>query len=197
MMNNNVKKKVGQNNSEDNFKQIAARIRELREVWELSVEELAAETGVDVNTYNAYENDGVNIPISVLYHLSHKFNVDLEEILTGLSPRLDDMCVVKKGRGLSVDRYPGYSFQSLAPKFTHKIMEPLLVTVEPSDKPLKLVTHSGQEFNMVLQGEIEIVFDKKQITLKEGDSIYFNPMIPHGQKALGGKTARFLTVIAE
>ncbi len=180
----------------EEIKQIGNRIRELREIYEISIEEMAKEVDVDVKTYENYENEGVNIPISVLYHISHKFNVDLTEILTGSTARLEDYCVVRKDNGASVDRYAGYSFASLASKFAHKMMEPLLVTVEPSESCPALVTHKGQEFNMVLEGEIEVTFSKKRISLKEGDCIYFNPLIPHGQRAIG-KTAKFLTVIAE
>ena len=79
----------------------------------------------------------------------------------------------------------------------HKIMQPLLVTLDPSDEPASLVSHSGQEFNLVLEGSVAIIFDDKEIILNEGDTIYFNPTHPHGQKCIGNKKARFLTVIAE
>ncbi len=181
----------------DEIKQIASRIKELREISGCTVETLAAELDVDPQTYISYETDGVNIPISVLYHISQKFKVDLTEILTGQTPRLDDLCVVKSGRGARIDRYPGYTFQSLAYKFSHKIMEPLLVTVDPDHDTPTLVTHAGQEFNFVLEGSIELLFDEKRVVLGVGDSVYFNPAHPHGQRAFGDKPARFLTVIAE
>ena len=76
-------------------------------------------------------------------------------------------------------------------------MQPLLVTLEPSDEPAKLVTHSGQEFNLVLKGTVAVVFEDREIILNEGDSIYFNPTYPHGQRCAGDTKARFLTMIAE
>ena len=76
-------------------------------------------------------------------------------------------------------------------------MQPLLVTLDPSDEPAKLVTHAGQEFNLVLSGAVAVIFDDHEIILNEGDSIYFNPTHPHGQKCVGDTKARFLTVIAE
>ena len=76
-------------------------------------------------------------------------------------------------------------------------MQPLLVTLEPSDDPAKLVSHSGQEFNYVIEGSIAVVFDDREIILNEGDSIYFNPTYLHGQRCVGDKKARFLTMIAE
>lgn len=182
--------------SED-LKLIAARIRELREVFGLTEEEVASDLGCSVAQYRSYENEGENIPISVLYHLASRYHVDLTEILTGRSPKLDTFSVVPRGQGIVVDRYPGYRFQSLAHRFIHKVMEPLLVTVEPSEKEPALVTHGGQEFNLVLEGSIFFLFEEKKILMNAGDSVYFNPMHPHGQMAAGGKKALFLTVITE
>lgn len=179
-----------------NMHDVGARMREARDACGFTAEEIAAGLGIPVETYTVYEDSGADIPISVLYHVAGLCKVDLNEILTGVGSHIDTLSVVKRGEGLSVDRYTGYSFENLAYTFRRKLMEPLLVTVEPKDGDPVPVTHDGQEFNMVLEGEIELLFDKKRIPLKAGDCVYFDPKHPHGQKAVGGR-ARFLTVIAE
>jgi len=175
--------------------EMAARIRELREISGFSQEQMAKELGVTPALYQSYEDSGCDIPISTLYHIANLFGVSMAEILTGRAPRIDTYCVVPAGKGEKVDRYPGYNFQGLAYKFIHKTMEPMVVTVDPSDKDPELVQHSGQELNYVLDGSIEVLFDDKRLALEAGDSIYFDPTHPHGQKARKGKQAKFLTVI--
>ena len=182
---------------DEQYQMISERIRELREIFDLSEEDMAKETGVDVATYMEYENSGKNIPISVLYHISQKFNVDLSEILTGEPARISTMQVCRRGKGQTIDRFPGYMFESLAPRFKGKIIEPLLVTLIPGQPDAPLVTHEGQEFNLVLEGEIVITYDDKEHVLCAGDAVYFDPTHPHGQKAIGKDKARFLTVITE
>jgi len=59
------------------------------------------------------------------------------------------------------------------------------------------VSHPGQEFNFVVEGAVLVLLDGEEILLEAGDCIYFNPELPHGQKAAGGRAAKFLTVIAE
>lgn len=177
--------------------EIAARIRELREVCGYTQEEMATDLGIDVRVYREYEVDGADIPISVIYEIANKCGVDFTEIITGIGAKLDTYHIVKRGGGKNVSRYPGYYFEDLAFRYSHKIMQPLLVTLDPSDEPAALVTHAGQEFNLVLEGTIAVVFDNKELILKAGDSIYFNPTHPHGQKCVGDVKARFLTVIAE
>ena len=60
--------------------------------------------------------------------------------------------MVRWGEGREVDRYPGYHFEDLAWRYTGKIMQPLLVILDPCDEPAELVCHDGQEFNYVLEG---------------------------------------------
>ncbi|MDP4094305.1 MAG: XRE family transcriptional regulator [Bacillota bacterium] len=180
----------------ETIRQIAERIREMRDISALSGKEVAAKLGIPLETYNDYENGVTDIPVSMLYELAKVFEVDFTELLTGLSPRLHNYCLVKKGEGVEVERYKGYKFQSLAYNFVNKKVEPLLVTVEPEEnKKMSLVAHPGQEFNYVLEGKIKVILAGHEVEISEGDSIYFDPTIPHGQIAVDGKQAKFLTVI--
>ncbi|MDL2253769.1 cupin domain-containing protein [Ruminococcaceae bacterium OttesenSCG-928-I18] len=181
----------------EEIREIAARIRELREISDYSVESMAQELGIDAELYKSYEASGGNIPISTLYHIANLFGVSMAEILTGNAPHIDTFCVVPAGKGEKVDRYPGYNFQGLAYKFRNKIMEPMVVTVDPTEGDPELVQHRGQELNFVLEGRIEVIYDDKRLLLAPGDSIYFDPTHAHGQKAMDGKPAKFLTVITE
>lgn len=177
--------------------EIGARLRELREASDYTVEQLASELNIAPEIYSAYEVDGKDIPISVIYEISNKFGVDFTEIVTGTPARLDTYHIVKRGDGRQVNRNPEYHFEDLAYRYADKVMQPLLVTLEPTDTPAKLITHSGQEFNMVLEGTVVVCIGDKEFFLTAGDSIYFNPTIPHGQRCGGPEKARFITVIAE
>jgi Uncharacterized conserved protein, contains double-stranded beta-helix domain len=179
------------------FQEIAARIRELREVSDYSPEQLATELSIPLETYLSYEKDGKDIPISVIYQIANTFGVDFTEIVTGVPAKLDSYHIVRRGHGKEINRNPEYHYEDLAYRYFGKIMQPLLVTLEPSDKPAKLIKHSGQEFNMVLEGTVILCIGDKEFTLTPGDSIYFNPEKPHGQRCGGDEKARFLTVIAE
>lgn len=180
----------------ENIIQIANRIRELREISDISCDELAKKLGISKDTYMQYENAETGVPISTLYEIAGIFGVQLTELLTGSSPRLQNYCLVKNGEAPYIERYKGYKFQSLAYNFRNKKIEPLLVTIEPEEnKQMALVTHSGQEFNYVLEGRIKVILGGTEIEMSTGDSIYFDPTIPHGQTALDDKPGKFLTII--
>jgi transcriptional regulator with XRE-family HTH domain len=180
----------------ERIQQIAERIREVRENSGLTPQEVADELQIQVSVYSQYETAEADIPISVLYEMARIFNVDLTDLLTGSSPKLHSYCLVKKGEGIEIERYPGYKFESLAYNFINKKVEPLLVFIEPEEnKKMSLVTHAGQEFNYCLEGKIKVILGGQEIQLNPGDSLYFDPAIPHGQMAANGQTAKFLTVI--
>ena len=165
------------------IKQISDRIRELRDILDLTAEEVATGCGVK------------EIPISILYKVASIFKVDPTVLMTGDVPRMDDYTVVRGGNGVKVERYPGYSFSALAFNYKHRQMDPMIVTLSKSETA-ELVRHGGQEFNYVIEGAIKVVVGDREFTLEEGDSIYFNPEKPHGQRAVT-ETAKFLTIINE
>lgn len=174
--------------------QIPGRIRELREILDLTAAEVASAVGVAEDTYLKYEDGTLDIPISILYEIAARLGTDMTVLLTGDAPRMDTHTIVRAGHGIDVERFPGYRYASLAFNFKRRVMEPLLVTLEPDDEPAPLVVHGGQEFNYALSGTVRITLGAKDYDLSAGDSIYFDPMQPHRQQAVGG-TARFLTVI--
>jgi mannose-6-phosphate isomerase-like protein (cupin superfamily) len=176
--------------------QIPKRIKELREILEISAMEMASRLNIGLEQYNKLENGEKDIPISTLYEIASILGTDCTVLLTGESPRMNTHTVVRKGEGVSVDRYAGYHFESLAYNFIGREMEPMLVTLEVKEVEPALVMHGGQEFNFVLQGTVKVTVGNKSFILNEGDCIYFNPSLPHGQAAVGG-TTKFLTVINE
>lgn len=179
------------------FIDLAARVKGLRDACGYTSAQMAEKLKLDDVVYSGYEENGKNIPISTIYEIANICGVDFTEIVTGTRAKLDTYHLVRRGNGQSISRYPGYRFQDLAFRYNHKIMQPLLVTLDPSDDRAALVTHPGQEFNLVLEGSIAVNFEGKELILVAGDSIYFNPTHPHGQRCVGDKKALFLTVIAE
>lgn len=177
-------------------KQIADRIRELREILEIPAQDIASHIGVTMEVYQAYESATDDIPIGKLYLIADELGVDPTVLLAGETPKMTDYTIVRSGKGINVERYAGYRFSSLAYNFIGREMEPMIVTLSPDESHPNLVTHEGQEFNYVLSGRVAIKVGSREFILEPGDSIYFNPAIPHGQRAVGVES-EFLTVINE
>ncbi len=180
----------------EQIRQIADRIRGLREIAQLSVEACAQDLGISAKTWKSYEDGTEDIPASFLYRVAGKFGVDLASLLTGEEPRLHVYTVTRAGRGVKVDRRRDYGYQSLAFNFVDRKMEPFLITVDPrpDTEPVPTNAHPGQEFTYVIEGNVKVVIDEHEVLLSPGDSMYFDARHGHGMKAVGG-AARFVAVI--
>ena len=176
--------------------QIDERVRELREVLGLTKEEVAEKAGIPFEEYLAYDSGQKDLPVSAMYAIASALGVDPTELLTGESPRMAKYTVVRGERGVSIERYSGYSFTSLATNYMGREMEPMIVNLKKQAAPPQIVSHKGQEFNYVLEGNVNVHVGDHVFSLAKGDSIYFDAMLPHGQAAVSD-TAKFLTVINE
>jgi transcriptional regulator with XRE-family HTH domain len=181
----------------DKIKQVALRIKSLRELSGVSAETLAKKLKISKSQYEKYEKGNTDIPISILYEVAGEFKAELTSLLTGEEPKLREYSVVRNGKGPSVDRRKDYKYQDLAYNFRGKKAEFFLIKVNPlpKTKAPSLNSHAGHEFNYMLEGSMKIILDGHEIIIKEGDSIYFDSIQQHSMTALGGKAAKFLAVI--
>jgi transcriptional regulator with XRE-family HTH domain len=181
----------------EEIKQIAERLKGLRDALEISVEEMAEACNIPPEEYVTLESGTVDISVSVLHNISQAYGVELTALMFGNEPRMNAYFVTRRGKGVSVERTRAYKYQSLAAGFSKRKADPFMVTVhpKPDGEPMYLNSHAGQEYNYVINGRMLIRINGKDLVLEEGDSIYFNSELPHGMKALDGEKVRFLAII--
>lgn len=182
----------------DHIKQVANRLRGLRDALDLTLEQMAEQCEVSPELLATYESGTADIPVSFLHRLASAYGVELTALMFGEEPKMNSYYVTRSGKGIKVERTKAYSYQDLASGFQHRIMAPFLVTIEPADsnRPMTLNTHQGHEFNYVLDGELEIYVGGKTTILRTGDSIMFDAKREHGLRALGDKTVRIIAIIS-
>lgn len=181
----------------DAIKSIANRLRGLRDVLELSEQEVADSCHLSVEEYRAMESGNVDISVNVLQTISRRYGISLDVLMFGEEPKMSSYFITRAGAGVSVERRKAYKYEALASGFRDRKADPFIVTVEPSpaDAPMHLNSHAGQEMNYVLEGRLLLSLNGKELTLNVGDSLYFDSSLPHGMKALDGKPVRFLAII--
>jgi transcriptional regulator with XRE-family HTH domain len=180
---------------DEQIKQIAERLRGLRDVLELSQEDVAQDCEISLDEYRQSESGNSDISVSMLQKIAHKYNIALDALMFGEEPKMSSYFVTRAGKGTFIERTKAYKYQSLAGGFKNRIADPFIVTVEPNDNPIYFNSHSGQEFNLITEGQMLLNINGNEIILNVGDSVYFNSKLPHGMKALNGKIVRFLAVI--
>jgi quercetin dioxygenase-like cupin family protein/DNA-binding XRE family transcriptional regulator len=181
----------------EQIKQIAERIKEIREIFGISAETLAARLGLPKDDYIKYEKGDTDIPVGIIFEIAEFFNVELSVMLGGDNPKLHVYGVVRNGKGLKLDRRKQYRYESLAYNFIHKKAEPFMVIIDPGPEgaSLEFNSHPGQEFNHVIKGTMMTIIDGHEIILNEGDSIYFDSGCKHAMKALNNEQVKVLAIV--
>ena len=180
----------------DQVRQIAQRVKELREISDLTVAEVASKVELSPEEYEAYESGRVDMSISLLIKLSELYGVDTTTLLTGQAPRLSVCALTRRNMGTTVKRAKHYIYKNLAYNFNHRKIEPLLVTVEPgTNADMESNSHEGHEFDYVLQGALRLKVGDQDMILNEGDSAYYDSIHPHAMQAHGDKTCVFLAMV--
>lgn len=179
--------------------EIAERIRSLRNLMDISEEEMAQVTSLPVEKYREYENGQIDFSFTFLLKSSERFGVDITELLTGDNPKLSFYTVVRRGNGPQIERRKGFEYRHLAYLMKNRMAEPFLVTApyneEEQNRPIEYSTHEGQEFDIVLKGILKIDIKGHVEVLNEGDSIYYDSGQKHGMIAIGGSDCQFLAVV--
>jgi len=181
----------------EQIRQIAERIREIREISGISSETMAEKLGVPAEKYMLYEEGETDIPVGMIFNISELFNVELSVLLGGDNPKLRIYSLVRNGKGLKLERRKQYRYESLASNFIHKRAEPFMVTIDPNPENtlMEFNSHPGQEFNFVIEGTMMTIIDGHEIILNKGDSIYFDSGYKHAMKALNNEKVKLLAIV--
>lgn len=175
---------------------IAKRLIGLREAMDLTVEDMASQTGTDAETVTKFESGKVEIPVGYVLKVSQACGVDMTVLLSGTDAHLASHSLVRSGRGLIVDRRKDYDYRDLAYRFKDRKMQPFEITVSPKDEAeLHYTEHTGQEFIYCIEGVLEVRLGDAQHELSAGDSLYFDSRTPHAMRAMSDEPARFIDVI--
>jgi transcriptional regulator with XRE-family HTH domain len=184
---------------EPRIAEVANRIHALREDMDLTMQEMAEATGLNVAEYATMEGGEQDLSFTFLYRCAEKFGVDMIELLTGENPHLTGYSIVRGGQGLSINRREGFEYRHLAPNFQHKLCEPFFVTApcreEEQNAPILLSRHAGQEFDYVLSGRMRFAYEEHVEELAAGDALLYDSGRGHGMIATGGETCTFLAIV--
>jgi transcriptional regulator with XRE-family HTH domain len=164
------------------LREIGAAIRALRQERGLSLRDLSRRTGFSISFLSLVERDRSSLALTSLHKIATALGTSVASFFPDVGrPREATVAHVARAYGgarqLSTGSQRTYRILS-GPGFS-RTLEPLLVTVEPSDTIEEAYTHPGEEFAYILSGELLFVIDGVDHRLGAGDSIHFESTVPH------------------
>ena len=181
----------------ENLEQIGTRVQGIRQEANYSVEEMAAALGITPEEYISYEKGKTEAPFSFFYKFAEFCNIEISSVLSGEASNLTSYTITRNGEGFSLARKPGYCYLHQAIHMKNRVGEPFVITApyEGENPELEFLTHSGQEFILVIEGALRVVLKGKEETLNVGDTIYFDGRSAHALTALNPEGCKFLSIV--
>ncbi len=180
---------------------ISQRIRQYMDKRGVDIDRLAEGTGLQKDFITTMLNENVYPPLGPLIKIARTLGVRLGTFLD--DQETTDPYIVRQAERLSKfsvlaekNKPASLNFFSLGMGKTDRHMEPFFIEVMPESASQKtLSSHEGEEWIAVLKGSIEVIYGKETYVLEEGDSVYYNSVVPHYVSARGGEKAQIHAVI--
>lgn len=180
--------------------QVGGRVRAFREKKNISLEDLASMTGLDAGFLAAVE-DGLYPSLGPLVKIARGLGLRLgtflddrvsqDPLVLRLAERNEEL-TTHKGK----DKPADLKFFSLGRGKSDRHMEPFYIQILPeSAQDKKLSSHEGEEFIVVLSGQVELIHGQEKTVLCPGDSAYYNSVVPHCVSWAGGDHAEIYAVL--
>jgi transcriptional regulator with XRE-family HTH domain len=172
---------------------LGERIRQLRRQGGISLKQMADATDISLGFLSLLENNKHDISIGKLLRISNFLSVDIRALM----PALDLPEVIHtpanavRARASVAD---GSVDISILTNGETTSMLPMVVEIQPGATLGEPSSHHGQEFILILDGQLTVRVGTQEFTLRTGDSLYYEAMLPHAFFNHSAKSARFVSV---
>jgi transcriptional regulator with XRE-family HTH domain len=174
------------------------RLKRLRELKGITLEELAARTGL-TKSYLSKVERGVSVPsVSTALRVAEAFETGVGDLF-GVTVSNNDFVVVRRDERKPFSRKgatTGYRYEAIAPGQTHGLFEAFVVHPPFEEPPdYKRSEHPGHEMLFVVKGRVEVLFPHTSVKLSAGDSMVFSGRMPHRVLSVRPQRAEALVVV--
>ena len=174
---------------------VGVRLRELRDLRQVSMRGLASKSGLSANALSMIERGRTSPSVSTLYKLADALEVSITEFF---SPQVDkkDIILIKAEERTRVPFARGVWEGLGGEKFSGRV-EPFILTLESgATSGQHSIIHTGHEFVFCLRGQLEYLVEKQLFELAAGDSLLFAAEFNHRWRNPGNTVTNALIVLS-
>jgi electron transfer flavoprotein alpha subunit len=173
-------------------KSFGFKMQQIREVRKISLSRLASETGLSQRYLKEIEEGIVNPPVAAVIRVAKALAIESGTFLSSE----DKKASARRRADRYFKRTQNYSYQTLTPDAEKWHMKAFLVTIEPKQEH-KMVDyrHEGEEFDYILEGEVEVIVGDQRHLLRKGQSLHFNSGLTHKLRNVSDGETKLLVTI--
>ena len=170
---------------------IGTKIRRLRKLRGLTIEELADNANLTKGFISQLERDLTVPSVLNLKQILHVLGIQLSAFFSDITEREKNIFSLKDR--LLEGSSKNYKIEKLIPKLQYLEMEPVVLTLEPLIE-YKKQFEEDEGFGFVLKGNLEIRINDERQVIKRGDCFYLFFDNTFSLKNLSKKNAEILMV---
>lgn len=157
---------------------VGSRLRQLRQERGKSMRALARASGLSTNALSMIERGRTSPSVSTLYKISEALGVPITAFFRLEPPRQE--VVFRKATDRKRITFPHGAWEGLGGESFIGHVEPFMLTLEPGacSGPFTML-HTGHEFVMCLNGQVEYEIEGLKYILDPGDSLIFAAQLHH------------------
>jgi quercetin dioxygenase-like cupin family protein/DNA-binding XRE family transcriptional regulator len=184
---------------------IGEKLRALRLKKKMGLVELGQHSGLSPALLSKIERGRLVPTLPTLLRVALVFSVGLEHFFNDPGAR-PTLAVVRRGERQRFperqgEKHPAYYFESLDYPAVDRLMNAYYVEFEPGDPGdddrQRRHSHPGAELLYVVSGRLAITVGEEAHELAAGDSIYFDPSVPHRYRRLGARACHAVVVTTQ
>jgi transcriptional regulator with XRE-family HTH domain len=178
------------------MKEIAEKLKAFRLANRMTLKQLAARAGCTDAYLSQLERGHANPSIMVLKRIASALQMKVVDFF--LEPESDENNVVlKEEERVNIKFKRGDAkIQMLVRDIHNKRMQPFYTTIDPGGGSKGAYSHVGEEFGIVLRGQLEINLNGKTHRVKKNESFYFSSQEPHSWSNPGTNKAVVIWVVS-
>jgi quercetin dioxygenase-like cupin family protein len=162
---------------------VGAAIRSLRRRRGLSLRDLSRLTGFSIGFLSLVERGQSSLALTSLYKVAKALDREVADFFQpngGVPKEHLPPHVTRAGEHAEISiAGSNRTYRLLSDRARDRVLEPLLVTVQPTETVEEPYSHDGEEFAYVLSGSLLVIVNGTRYRLAPGDSIYFPATVPH------------------
>lgn len=180
---------------EDIIIQISNRLKDIRKEKNITLQELADQTGVSKGMLSQVENNRSIPSLSVLLNLIKALQIDLNEFFKNINlQETDKVLLIKKEQYHSFEKENavGFHYQRLLSTTVNDYHIDFVLLRLEANAQREPVSTDAFEFKYLLKGKVEYTIGDKLYRMDEGDSLFFDATEIHNPKSVGQEDAVLL-----
>ena len=170
---------------------IGERIRNLRQLSNLTQEELAERANLTKGFISQIERDLTSISLDSLVQILDALDENIPDFFRGAA---EEKIVYRPKDRVTIEKEKIERFELMIPGSTNRRLEPILLTLRQGQVTPKERPHEGEEFGFVLRGRVTLRFGKEALKLKKGECFYLSAEKEHWLQNTSSKEAIILWI---